>query len=91
MQNPNDSVAGNPFKTEFDRTLEPWMKAARIAGEETEKMQQAAVETLQRMLDESHRLAREGLTFASTVQSSLSQHLTAQMEKNKKYFQSLIP
>lgn len=71
--------------------VDPWLKAMKSWVAESEKFQQTAVEGLNKAIDNSHRLAKEGIEMATSIGTTLQKQVTAQVERTSELVQSMIP
>ena len=71
--------------------VDPWLKAMRSWGSETEKYQQTAVDGLNRAIDNGHRLARESIEMATSIGTTLQKQVSAQVDRTTELIRSMIP
>jgi hypothetical protein len=61
--------------------IDPWTKAMQSWVTESEKLQQIAMDNFTKALDNSHKIAREGLDMAAGVSATMQKQVSAQVER----------
>ena len=72
-------------------TIQPWINAVNSWTVESEKLRQTAIEGMTQSIDNTHRLAKEGLTMFNTMTDATRKHLAAQMERSVEFMTAFVP
>lgn len=70
--------------------VEPWVSAAKNAIAESEKYQQTAFDNLNKAVDNSYRMAREGLDIAASMGTTYQKQVSAQVDRTVSFINSLV-
>ena len=83
MSPKKDESSEKKVLKEMGALLEPWIQAGQNWSAESEKLGQAALQGMERALDNSHRVARESLGMMATLSDNWSRQLNAQLERGR--------
>ena len=61
--------------------IDPWTKAMQSWVNESEKLQQVAVDNFTKALDNSHKIAKESLDMAAGVGATMQKQVSTQVER----------
>ena len=78
------------FRT-MNTYFEPWARAMKTWNAESEKLQQTAVETMTKILDNSQRLTREGLDMVANMSNTVQRQVSAQVERTVDMVSNIVP
>jgi hypothetical protein len=70
--------------------VEPWVSATKTAISESEKYQQTAFDNMNKAIDNSYRMAREGLDIAASMGTTYQKQVSAQVDRTVSFINSLI-
>lgn len=83
------------FATETFRQMntafEPWINAAKAWATESEKLQKLALENMGKAMDNSHKMAKDGLELVATMSANAQKQFTAQVERGAEMMGSILP
>ena len=75
----------NEYAQETFRNLnlfvDPWVKAMKSWASESEKLQQSAVDTMHKALDNGHKLGREGVEMMAGLSATMQRQVSDQVER----------
>jgi hypothetical protein len=70
--------------------FEPWARAVKSWNTESEKLHQTTIETMTKVLDNSHRLTKEGLDMMANMSATVQRQVTAQVERTVDMMGSIV-
>lgn len=76
---------------QMNTVFQPWVNATKAWVIESEKFQKAAYENLTKAMDNSHRMAKEGIELMATLTTNMQKQLNAQAERASETFKSYMP
>jgi hypothetical protein len=79
------------IRTMTTSVVEPWMRAMKSWIAESEKFQQTAVDGINKAIDNSHRLAKEGIEMYASLGATFQKQVAAQVERTVDLVHSYRP
>jgi hypothetical protein len=84
------NFASETFR-QMNTAFEPWMNAAKAWASESEKLQKLAVENMTKAMDNSHKMAKDGLELFVTMSANAQKQFSTQVERSAEMMGSILP